>query len=94
VAVVGGRLTSKTLDPDAKKIVKLFTKKTEQKESEKMFYENQAGLLVDLKNYRSFARRLERERWLDELFDDLTFLVGMVGVMALLWVFLPVLLPL
>jgi hypothetical protein len=70
--------------------MKLFTKKTEQKESEKMFYQNEPTLLVDLKNYREFARSIEREEKLDALAEDLLFGLLLCALLILLFFALPV----
>ena len=70
--------------------MKLFTKKTEQKESEKMFYQNEPSLLVDLKNYREFARSIEREEKLDALAEDLLFGLLLCALLLLVFFALPV----
>lgn len=50
--------------------------------------------LHDLKNYRRYARRIERQKLLEELVREAFFVLGFVLVVVALGYFLPVVLPL
>lgn len=50
--------------------------------------------LLDLKNYRRYARRIERQKLVDELASEALFVIGFVLVVVALGYFLPIVLPL
>lgn len=50
--------------------------------------------LIDLKNYRRHARRIERQKLMEELLSEALFVLGFILVVVALGYFLPVVLPL